>query len=76
MYMQSLTWAIQTVLTVGGPEHFSTDRAKEESLQILWMIVGLCFYSFLIVNLFSLNYVDLNIKTELENKEANMIKSI
>lgn len=61
-YFESFYWAFQTVTTVGYGD-FSISTKAEFILALIWMIIGVNFYSFTIGNVSS-------IIAAMDNKEA------
>ena len=70
-YFESVYWAFQTVTTVGYGD-FSISTPNEYILALLWMIVGVNFYSFTIGNVSSI-IASMDSKAALLNSKLNTL---
>ena len=71
-YFNSFYWAFQTVTTVGYGD-FRCNTSVEYFFAILWMMIGVNFYSFTIGNVSSI-IANLDIKAALLNSKLNTLK--
>jgi uncharacterized membrane protein YwzB len=53
LYLECVYWALQTVSTVGYGD-FGANTVAELFLNVVWMVFGVGFYSFVIGNLTSI----------------------
>jgi hypothetical protein len=70
-YFQSFYWAFQTVTTVGYGD-FSISTPSEYIWALIWMIVGVNFYSFTIGNVSSI-IASMDNKAALLNSKLNTL---
>ena len=52
-YLVAFYWSVQTITTVGFGDVW-TDSVPEMLLSLLWMVIGVGFYSFVMGNFFSM----------------------